>query len=212
MKNVAALFSGHLLMIVVSVLALAGCRPVSSLETFVQPTPREEYQDFLTSKIVSDDTFNIKTLSSALIVKALFYGQDVDARARLLFHSDPIFSKETSDWGRTPKGAYGPPVVILMGLFAPDLGEKDVTKLGRFRPKLRTMDGRVLSPTSIKRFGRDSTFVRDYFPAFNPWEEVFLVKFNPLTSRGYYTSRLEFILEWPGGVQTLILNENAEAN
>lgn len=210
MKSVAFGFSGPLLIIALLVPLLAACAS-ANLGVLTATTPREDYQALLNSKIKTDDVFNMKTLSSALIVKALLYSQDVEAEARLLFQGDPIFNRETSGWNQAPKDVYGPRVVVLMGLFAPDLGEKDLAE-GRFRPGLKTPGGRVLKAAEIKPYGRDSAFVRDYFPAFDPWEEVFLVKFNPPVSSPYSASQCEFILEWPGGLQTLPLYEPAAPN
>ncbi len=207
MKSVAFGFSRPLLIITLLIPFLAACAS-ANLGVLAAANPREDYQAFLNSKIKADEVFNMKTLSSALIVKALLYNQDVEARARLLFQADPIFNRETSGWNRAPRDAYGRGIVVLMGLFAPDLGEKDLAE-GRFRPGLKTPGGRILKAAEIKPYGRDSAFVRDYFPAFDPWEEVFLVKFNSPDSSPNSASQCEFMLEWPGGLQTLPLYEPA---
>ncbi len=207
MKSAALLFSRPFLVIALLVPFLAGCGS-AGLKTLSGVSPREDYQAFLRSKIKVDEAFSLKTLSSALIVKTLVYSQDVEARAGLLFQGDPAFRRETSGWKGAAPGPYGSGVAVLMGLFAPDLGEKDLAE-GRFRPVLKTAGGRIIKAAEVKPFGRDSAFVRDYFPAFNPWEEVFLVQFNLPDVSADYASPYEFILEWPGGVQTLPLEQPA---
>ena len=96
-------------------------------------------------------------------------------------------------------------MVVLLGLLTQYITADDLIKLGRFRPTLVTSDGRVLTPMELKRYGRDAVFIRDHFPIFNPWEEVYLVRFDSSANR--HPGRVEFRLEWPGGVQTLFLNE-----
>lgn len=176
-----------------------------SPEARQQAGQRDRYLKALQSGLVADDTFEWSSLSSALIVRALPYTAQLAGVAEDRFRDDPTFYNEVSSWSRLPGGAAGPPVIVLMGLFAPDLKAGDITKLGRFRPRLAAADGRIMSPAEVKRFGRDSVFIRDHFPVFNPWEEVFLVKFaspGPAGSSG----PIDFRLEWPGGAQTLLLN------
>lgn len=176
-----------------------------SPEAKQQAAERDRYLKVLQSALVTDDTFEWNSLSSALIVRALVYAPELAGAAEDRFRDDPTFHKEVSGWRHSPRGAATPPVVILMGIFAPDLKAQDITKLGRFRPRLATDDGRLMSPAEIKRFGRDSVFIRDHFPVFNPWEEVYLVKFDS-PGRAWSSNPLDFRLEWPGGVQTLLLN------
>ena len=201
----AAVFQ-RLLLVFIICLGLTACDKGSfSPEARRQSKSLNQYTRTLKSVLTVDDTFQWNTLSSALIIRALPYTPAVSQAATYRFANDPTFQKEAGNWSRVSK-RHAQPVVILMGIYTPDLAEKDITKLGRFRPKLRTADGRLLQPQEIKRYGRDSVFIRDHFPIFNPWEEVFLVKFNPPNRQAPYAEPLEFVLEWPGGVQTLILN------
>lgn len=189
-----------------SCLGLSACsKGPFSPQAKSQAAELDHYLNTLRSVLVTDDTFAWNTLSSALIVRALPYTPMVAKEADYRFQGDPGFSDEVSDWRYLPKGVTGPPVIVLMGIFAPDLKEKDITKLGRFRPRLLAADGRVIKPVEIKRFGRDSVFIRDHFPVFNRWEEVYLVRF---ASPGPHwpSGPVDFRLEWPGGVQTLILS------
>lgn len=175
-----------------------------SPEAKQQAAERDRYLKALQSALVTDDTFEWNSLSSALIVRALAYTPELAGAAEDRFRDDPTFRDEVSGWRYSARGAAAPPVVILMGIFAPDLKAQDITKLGRFRPRLAA-GGRLISPAEIKRFGRDSVFIRDHFPIFNPWEEVYLVKFDS-PGRAWSSGQLDFRLEWPGGVQTLLLN------
>lgn len=189
-----------------SCLSLSACsKGPFSPEAKTQAAELNRYLDVLRSALVTDDTFEWNTLSSALIVRALPYTPTVAKEAEYRFQGDPAFSAEVSGWRYLPRGVAGPPVIVLMGIFAPDLKEKDIIKLGRFRPRLRTADGRVMKPVEIKRFGRDSVFVRDHFPVFNRWEEVYLVKFAS-PGPAWPSGSVDFQLEWPGGVQNLILS------
>ena len=197
----------RLLVAVILCLGLTACdKGPFSPEARRQSESLTRYMKTLKADLVVDDTFEWNTLSSALIIRALPYSPPVARAATQRFADDPTFHKEAETWERTSKRNANQPVVILMGIFTPDLAEKDITKLGRFRPKLKTADGRLLQPLEIKRYGRDAVFIRDHFPIFNPWEEVYLVKFASPSGRDPYSSPLEFVLEWPGGTQTLILN------
>lgn len=208
MKNLAALLRGLLLL-------LAGIPLASScsaeLKTMARTSPQEEYRAYLQSNISTAKAIDLETLSAAVIVKALPYSPSVETRARLLFHSAPVFIQETRAWRRAPQGQSGTPLILLMGLFAPDLGEKDVTETGRFRVRLhlKTPEGVTLTPVEITRHGRDSVFMRDYFPAFDPWEEVFVLKFaaNDRAEILQNLANCEFILEWPGGTEILPLKQ-----
>ena len=201
----AALLQRLLLVFIIG-LGLTACdKGPFSPEARQQSENLNQYMRTLKSALTVDDTFEWRTLSSGLIIRALPYAPAVSQAANQRFADDPTFQKEAGAWNRVSKRS-AQPVVILMGIYIQDLAEKDITKLGRFRPRLKTADGRLLQPLEIKRYGRDSVFIRDHFPVFNPWEEVFLVKFNSPDRRGPYAEPLEFVLEWPGGVQTLILN------
>ncbi|MDR0882170.1 MAG: hypothetical protein LBP55_06475 [Candidatus Adiutrix sp.] len=187
-------------------LGLSACgRGPFAPEALRQSAELEHYTQVLQSALVEDKTFEWQTLASALIVRALPYSPRISREAQSRFAGDPTFNTEAGGWERRPSRSSGRPVVILMGVFAPDLAEKDITKLGRFRPRLHTPSGQRLEPLEIKRFGRDAVFVRDHFPVFNPWEEVFLVRF-PAPAGGGGAGPLDFKLEWPGGVQTLVLS------
>ncbi len=192
-----------LLTLIIFSLTLSACgRGPFAPEARQQAAELTQYTKLLQSALVTDDTFEWNTVSSALIVRALHYSPRISREAERRYLGDPTFSGETDGWGRLPRRVPGPATVILMGIFAPDLGEKDLTKLGRFRPRLVTPDGRILEPVEIKRYGSNAVFIRDHFPVFNPWEEVYLVKFG---SPGRSYGGLDFRLEWPGGVQTLTL-------
>lgn len=201
-----AFFYLTVLCLALSGLGLTACsKGPFSPEAKQQAAERDQYLKVLQSALVTDDTFEWNTLSSALIVRALPYTPRVAEAADYRFRDDPTFYNEVSGWSNSPRGAAASPVIVLMGIFVPDLKEKDITALGRFRPRLAAADGRILAPLEVKRFGRDSVFIRDHFPVFNPWEEVYLVKFaSPGRSRS--SGRLDFRLEWPGGVQTLLLS------
>lgn len=209
MKNIA--FLSRLLLISVLLVPLTCSCAVKNL---TQATPLDEYKAFLKSGITKSKTIDMEALSAAVIVKALPFTQAVETRARLLFQADPIVTRELAGWRHNPKDKRQAPFIVIMGLFAPDLGEKDITETGRFRPRLKTPGGgTVLDAAEIKRYGRDSVFMRDYFPVFDPWEEVFLIKFDPAYSLGIFSTNpehYEFILEWPGGAQILTLG-NASA-
>ena len=197
----------RLLLVAVLSLGLTACdKGPFSPDARRQSENLAQYLRTLKSALTVDDTFEWSTLSSALIIRALPYSPAVSQAATQRFADDPTFQKEAGAWNRTSKRNAQPPVIILMGIYTPDLAEKDITKIGRFRPRLKTADGRLLPPLEIKRYGRDSVFIRDHFPIFNPWEEVYLVKFSSPDHRGPYSQPLEFALEWPGGVQTLTLN------
>jgi len=197
----------RLLLAVILSLGLTACdKGPFSPEARQQSESLAQYMRTLQSALVIDDTFTWNTLSSALIIRALPYSPAVSQAAIQRFAHDPTFHKEADAWNLASKRNANPPVIILMGIFTPDLAEKDITKLGRFRPRLKTADGRLLPPLDIKRYGRDSVFIRDHFPIFNHWEEVYLVRFNSPTGSSPYSGPLEFVLEWPGGVQTLVLN------
>ncbi|MDL2226249.1 hypothetical protein LJB86_01130 [Deltaproteobacteria bacterium OttesenSCG-928-M10] len=186
---------------------LAACdKGPFSPEARRQSAALDQYVKMLQANLVVDDTFEWNTLSSALIVRVLPYNQEVSRAADLRFASDKTFHTETAAWDRAPGRKARPPVTILLGLFTQDLKAKDVMEMERFRPRLKTAGGRILEPLEIKRYGRDHVFIRDHFPIFNPWEDVYLVKFQgPSRSADTY-DRQEFLLEWPGGTQTLILN------
>lgn len=170
-----------------------------------KPTVKDErYLTLLKSAAVEDRTYSWNTLASAIIVKALPYSPKVAAAAEHMHGGRPYFSNEVGRWGRNSAFNPGAPVVILMGLYVPDLKEKDVTKLERFSPVLITGDGRELKPLEIKRYGRASDFIRDNFPVFNHWEEVYMLKF-PAPSRSWQRGTLSFRLDWPGGAQDLKL-------
>lgn len=202
-----AAFLQRLLLVAILCLGLTACdKGPFSPEARRQSESLTQYMRTMQAALVVDDTFEWNTLASALIIRALPYSPDVAQAATQRFADDPTFHKEAGTWDRTSKRNANPPVVILMGVFTPDLAKKDITKLGRFRPRLKTADGRLLQPLEIKRYGRDAVFIRDHFPIFNPWEEVYLVKFTSPSGRHPYSAPLEFVLEWPGGVQTLILN------
>ncbi|MDR1045667.1 MAG: hypothetical protein LBP33_11205 [Candidatus Adiutrix sp.] len=186
-------------------LGLGACgRGPFSPEARRQSRELDQYLKALQADLLTDDTFEWNTLSSALTVKALAYSGPVRQAAEQRFRGDPAFQEESSRWAQAP-GRRHPPLVILMGLFAPDLQEQDVAPAGRFRPRLRTADGRSLKPLEIKSYGRGSVFVRDHFPVFNPWEAVYLLRF-PSPGAGP-EGRLDFLLEWPGGVQTMAIND-----
>ncbi len=188
--------------LMIAILALSGCaRGPFSPEVRRQSAELERYMNVLQAALVTDDTFEWNTLSSALIVRALKYSGPVRSEAEHRYAGAPPFEADTAQWLK-PVRRSGRPIVILMGIFTPDLKEKDITTLGRFRPRLMSPDGRAVSPLEIKRYGRDAVFMRDYFPIFNPWEEVYMLKFP---STGLSAGTLDFILEWPGGVQVLTL-------
>lgn len=197
-----AVFLLPLLLICFFSLGLVGCDkgPFAPAARH-QAQELSDYMRVLQNALVTDDTFAWNTLSSALIVRALPYSNSVAEAAQRRFSNEPAFQKETGGWFKSSKRGGNTPTIVLMGLYTPDLAEKDVTKLGRFRPRLRTDDGRLIEPLEIKRYGRDSVFIRDHFPIFNPWEEVFLVKFDYQAG----SDPLNFLLEWPGGTQNLLL-------
>ncbi len=194
-----------LAVVLIAGLGLTACgRGPFAPEAQAQYRALEHYVRLLSANLTVDDTFEWNTLSSALIVRALPYNTVVSQAASARFAGDPTFAAETAGWGSAGHRS-NRTVVVLLGLFTPDLAEKDLTKLGRFRPRLLAADGRILEPVEIKRYGRDAVFIRDHFPVFNSWEDVYLVRF---AASGLQTDgRLEFRLEWPGGVQTLWLNE-----
>lgn len=198
---------GMLLIGAVCLLGLTACgKGPFSPEARQQEAEREQYLKTLQAALAVDDTFEWKRLGSALIVRALPYDADVKLAAEQRFAGSASFQKDVSQWMRPVKNSRGEPTVILMGLFAPDLKENDLTKLDRFRPRLRTADGRLLEPVELKRYGRDAVFMRDFFPVFNPWEHVYMVKFAPSSGlSAYYNGQLEFVLQWPGGQQSLVL-------
>lgn len=196
-------------LILLALICLSACGKNGpfSPEARRQSAQWDSYMETLKAAQVIDDSFSWKTLSSALIVRALPYSPTVAGAAEARFSGDPTFTKEVSTWGRTSASQPGAPVVVLMGIFTQDKGEKDVTELGRFRPRLIAEDGRSLAPLAIKRYGRDSLFIRDHFPNFNPWEQVYMVKF-PAPSRGWQSGQATFELQWPGGSQRLDLMMN----
>ena len=161
----------------------------------------EQYLKLLRSLMVKSDTFEWKYLASSIIVQALPYNQVLQEAAEHRFYGSPAFTKETSAWLKPSRSFKAQPTIILMGLYTQNLAENDVTKTKRFRPRLLTSDGRTLEPLEIKRYERDDPFIRDHFPIFNPWEEVFMVKF----AEDRTTTPLTYQLYWPGGVQTLTL-------
>lgn len=170
-----------------------------------KPTEKDEqYLDLLRSAAVEGRAYNWNTLASAIIVKALPYSPQVAAAAEHMHGGRPYFSNETGRWGLNSAFTPGAPVVVLMGLYVPDLKEKDVVKLERFSPVLIAGDGRELKPLAIKRYGRASDFIRDNFPVFNHWEEVYMLKF-PAPSKSWQRGTLLFRLSWPGGAQDLTL-------
>jgi len=191
--------------VLILLLALSACgRGPFAPEARRQAAEQDYYMKVLQAALVSDDTFEWNTLSSALIVRALNYSGPVRAEAERRFAEAPPFRKDSAEWLRTPNRRSAEPVVILMGLFTPDLKEKDIVSIGRFRPRLMTPDGKTIAPLEIKRYGRDSVFMRDYFPIFNPWEEVYMVSFP---SAGLSAGTIDFRLQWPGGVQSLIIDD-----
>lgn len=198
-------------MAALAALALAAsCAGPGPVARWAQPTPREDYAAFLRARTVkAEGAINLESLSSSLMAEVLPYDGEVAARALALFGGDPAFGREAEAWAE----AAGPgqtAVTVLWGLYAPDLGERDVTgpkgrpgeAAGRFRPRLQAA-GLLLAPARLKRHGRDSAFGRDYFPVFNPWEELFAVTFAVPddAARG----PLAFVLEAPGFRQSLTL-------
>ncbi|MDR2946748.1 MAG: hypothetical protein LBV79_08390 [Candidatus Adiutrix sp.] len=185
-------------------LGLVACaRGPFSPEARMQSQSATEYMMELGSALATNQSFEWNTLSSALIVRALPYTAAVAQAADRRFAADPAYQKETAAWKRPAKRGQAP-LVILMGLYTPDLAEKDITKLGRFRPRLKGADGQLWAPRDIKRYGRDAVFIRDHFPIFNPWEEVYLLTFDSPAGR-YPAETLDFVLEWPGGAQGLVV-------
>lgn len=171
-----------------------------------KPSQKDErYLAVLKSTMVEDRVYSWNTLASAIIVRALPYSPTVAQAAEYMYGDSPYYHNEVGRWGRSSAFKAGAPVVVLLGLYSPKLGEKDLTKLERFRPILMTADGRALAAIEIKRYGRASTFVQDHFPVFDHWEEVYMVKF-PAPAKSWQTGPLTFRLEWPGGTQNLTLN------
>ena len=172
-----------------------------SPEARQQAKKSDQYLKVLRSLMVKSNTFEWKFLSSSIIVQALPYNHALQKVAEHRFYGSATFTEETSAWLKPYRSFPAQPTVILMGLYTQDLAEDDVTKTKRFRPRLLSSDGRTLEPLEIKRYGRDNPFIRDHFPIFNPWEEVFMVKF----AEDRTTTPLTYQLCWPGGVQTLTL-------
>lgn len=164
----------------------------------------ESYLAALKAAIVEDKVYDWDTLASAIIVRALPFSPTVAQAAESVHGGSSYYHKEINLWGRNSAFKPGAPVVVLLGLYSPNLGEKDVTRLERFRPVLVTEDGRALAALEIKRYGRAKTFIMDHFPIFNNWEEVFMVKF-PAPAKSWQRGPLTFRLEWPGGSQHLTL-------
>lgn len=164
----------------------------------------EGYLVALKSAIVEDRVYDWDTLASAIIVRAMPFSPTVAQAAESMHGGSPYYLKEINSWGKNSAFKPGEPVVVLLGLYSPSLGEKDVTRLERFRPVLVTEDGRALAALEIKRYGRAATFVLDHFPIFNKWEEVFMVRF-PAPAKSWQRGPLTFQLEWPGGTQHLTL-------
>lgn len=170
-----------------------------------KPTGQDErYLELLKASLVEDRVYSWNTLASAVIVRALPYSPQVAGAAEARYGDRPTFINEVGRWGRTSAFRPGAPVVLLVGIYSPQLGEKDLTHLKRFRPTLLSADGRELEPLEIKRYGRHATFVTDYFPVFDHWEEVYLLKF-PAPARSWQAGDLLFKLHWPGGTQQLSL-------
>lgn len=188
-----------LVLLAAALLSACGKGPFSP-EAMRQSQERDSYLKLLKDHLIADDTFEWDTLSSALIVRILPYKGDVRRSAENRFFEAPPFKTETASWDKRRKNGSAAPVIILLGFYNQSLKEKDITKDQRFRPRLQLPDGRVLTPFAIKRFGRDKAFIRDYFPVFNPWEEVYLVKFDPPAR---LNGTVNFLLEWPGGTQSL---------
>lgn len=167
-----------------------------------QAAARDQYLKALQTNLVTDGTFNFGTLSADIIVRVLPLNQMVRQAADHRFLTDQNFTREVDQWLKPPRGLAGNSTVILMGLFTQDLAEGDLTELQRFRPRLLTSAGHLLEPVSIEDYGRDQSFIQDHFPVFNPWEAVFIVKFPPTKT----TETLIYQLQWPGGIQNLVLN------
>ena len=203
MPRIASVLRLATLLLILS--AFMACnRGPFSMEARQQSAALDQYVKTLQTHFTVNDTFEWNTLSSALIVRLLPYNQAVRQAADARFSSDPAFHTETAAWNKIPGRKKARPVTILMGIFTPDLKAKDVIERERFRPRLKTPDGRLVKPLNIKRYGRDDVFIRDHFPVFNIWEDVYLLQFQPLSSSA--SDHLEFVLEWPGGERTVILN------
>lgn len=185
--------------------ALAGQDSRAPFSTWKPTEKDEKYLTVLKSALVEDRVYSWNTLASAVIVRALPYSARVAGAAEYMHGDRPFFYNEVGRWGRNAAFKPGAPVVVLMGLYAPGLREKDVTKLERFRLRLAAPDGRLLEPLEIKRYGRASVFIGDHFPVFNHWEEVYMVKF-PSPGSNWQSGRLSFQLDWPGGSQHLSLD------
>lgn len=191
------------LLLCVFILTACGKGPFSP-EARSQAAARDLYLAVLRTNLVTDDTFEFSTMSSAIIVHALPFNQMVREAADSRFASSPDYSMETHPWFKPTSSFYGESTVVLMGLYTPDLADGDLTILHRFRPRLLTSEGRLLEPLEIKDYGKKKAFMRDHFPVFNPWEKIYMIKFPATKSAEHLT----FQLVWPGGVQSLELNKN----
>ncbi len=197
-----------LLLIVGGTLALSSCQsgPFSP-EARAQAKALNQYKALLEANLLNDETFDWDSLSSALILRVLPYNKQIDQAAQYRFYNDPNFTRERKIWVARPK-SLKETQVFFFGLFTRDLKAEDLTEKKRFRPELLTPAGHLLEPLALKRYGRDNPFIRDTFPVFNPWEDVYMVAF-PLDTN-VSGSPLEFILQWPGGTQNLVLPTNIQ--
>jgi hypothetical protein len=115
------------------------------------------------------------------------------AKARELWSSDPRLTKMVDNWldqGR---------IVVLVGFYARDLTNEDLTKNGRFRAYLKTAGGLKAPPKGSELLKPE--LVGDFFPIFNSWERVMAMSFE-----GLWSQDPVLVVQWPGGDRELRLS------
>ncbi|MDR0356120.1 MAG: hypothetical protein LBJ64_10375 [Deltaproteobacteria bacterium] len=149
----------------------------------------------LTSKaMVSDSIYDLTDAGDILplTVRALPLTDPVLQRMRELWGGDRRLMDKADEWLKAGR------LVILVGIYTRDVTEDDLIKDRRFRLSLRA-DG-SLKRTADKPELLKGSFLKDYFPIFNPWERVVVVSFP-----GQWNKNPVLILDWPGGSRELDL-------
>jgi hypothetical protein len=160
---------------------------------------RGQWIELLRKTVVSDKVYELTDEGAVLplMVNALPLGDRVLAEARDRWGADPRFTEKLNSW--LSKGR----LVVLVGLYARDLGEDDLIRDNRFRLALRTGGGLKTSPNNVELL--KEKFLADYFQIFNPWENVLAVSFD-----GQWNQNPILVLDCPYGTREIGLAQEAK--
>jgi hypothetical protein len=182
------------------VAALTGCAsgPLEPSRRELEANRRAWLKE-VRSAFVSDKIYELTDKGDVLplFINALPLDDGVMAEARKLWGTDPRFVEKTNAW--LAKGR----IVVLVGLYTRDLQQDDLLKNDRFRVSLRSNGGLKAPPTGKELVKFD--LITDFFPLFNPWEQVLAVSFD-----GLWTQNHILVIDSPYGVREINLTRGAK--